>query len=423
MSEFEKIIGYTSIKVELQRICDIIKNPDKYRKLGVKYPKGIILYGDPGVGKTLISKCFMRECGVKCFIVRKDKPDGDFVNYIKQSFDEARKNQPSIVLLDDLDKFANEDIQHKDAAEYVAVQSCIDDSKDDKVFVLATVNNLLKIPDSLTRAGRFDNKICIKRPVGKDAEEIIRYYLGQKEYVKDIDAEEIHRILDGCSCAELEMIINNAGMYAGVENKDKIEMQDIIKACLRHLFNAPNTYREINARNNEQTAYHEVGHAVVAEILEPNSVSLISIDEHDGSIEGLVSCYRPNDISESINTNRIDITRALAGRAQVELKYGVLDMGCGSDIDHADILAFRLVERYALNGFCNYGITYGMPSTTKERMKLSSAFELDRCYMEAKRILANNIEFVENLVKALLKKKTLRHCDIQEIKARSNIKE
>ena len=109
MNEFDKVIGYNSIKLELLRLCDIIKNPNKYEKLGVKFPNGVILYGNPGVGKTLFANCFLKECGVKSFICRKNKPDGEFINFIKEIFDEAKRQQPAVILLDDLDKFANED--------------------------------------------------------------------------------------------------------------------------------------------------------------------------------------------------------------------------------------------------------------------------------------------------------------------------
>ena len=137
MRELDRVIGYESIKQELYRIIDIVRNPEKYKKLGVSVPKGILLSGDPGIGKTLMAKCFIKETGLKVFIIRKDKPDGDFVDYIRETFEKAAKEAPSIVFLDDLDKFANEDRMHLDAEEYVAVQTCIDECKNQAVFVVA----------------------------------------------------------------------------------------------------------------------------------------------------------------------------------------------------------------------------------------------------------------------------------------------
>ena len=136
MSKFDKVVGYEDIKAELIRICDVVKNPEKYDRLGVHMPRGVMLWGDPGVGKSLMAKCFIEESGCKSFTIRKDKPDGDLVNAICDVFAEAKAEGRAIVFLDDLDKFANEDNQHPDAEEYVAVQAGIDTCKDTDVFVL-----------------------------------------------------------------------------------------------------------------------------------------------------------------------------------------------------------------------------------------------------------------------------------------------
>lgn len=141
MSKFDMIIGYTAIKKELKQIADTLKNREAYDRLGVSAPRGLLLYGEPGVGKSLMASAIIEECGRQAFICRKDKPNGDFVKDIKATFDKAMENAPSIVYLDDMDKFANGDERHPDAEEYVTVQSCIDKAKGKEVFVLATVNN------------------------------------------------------------------------------------------------------------------------------------------------------------------------------------------------------------------------------------------------------------------------------------------
>ena len=115
MKEFEQVIGYEDVKREFEYVLDIMLNNGKYSKLGVKTPHGILLNGNPGVGKTLMASCFINASKRKCFTVRKDKPDGDFIKFIKQAFEEAVENQPAIVFLDDMDKFANEDAIHRNA--------------------------------------------------------------------------------------------------------------------------------------------------------------------------------------------------------------------------------------------------------------------------------------------------------------------
>ena len=197
MKAMDKIIGYSSIKRELKQISDTLKNREAYDKLGVSSPRGLLLYGDPGVGKSLMAAAIIEESGRRAYICRKDKPNGDFVKYIKETFDKAAENAPSIVFLDDMDKFTNGDERHPDAEEYVTVQSCIDEVKGKEVFVLATVNNIRNLPRSLRRAGRFDRTIEVEAPRGRDAEAIIAHYLGSKKFVEGVDAKTIARIKPG----------------------------------------------------------------------------------------------------------------------------------------------------------------------------------------------------------------------------------
>ena len=133
---FESIIGYRAIKLELSRILDQLINPEKYAALGVTEPHGLLLHGAPGVGKSTLANCFVESCNRNAYICRKDKSNGDFVDEIVRIFDEAEKNAPSVILLDDLDKFANEDERRRDTEEFVTVQSCIDKVKNKQVFVV-----------------------------------------------------------------------------------------------------------------------------------------------------------------------------------------------------------------------------------------------------------------------------------------------
>lgn len=120
MSSFDKIIGYETIKNELMQICDMINNKSVYEKLGAELPMGVLLYGDPGLGKTLMAKCFIEECKLEAFTIRKNKSE-NFVEHISEVFKHAKEKAPAIIFLDDMDKFANEDNNHRDAEEYVAV--------------------------------------------------------------------------------------------------------------------------------------------------------------------------------------------------------------------------------------------------------------------------------------------------------------
>ncbi len=414
MKGFENVIGYADIKRELARICDLLKNEQKYSALGVTPPGGLLLHGEPGVGKTTMAKCFIAVCGRKMFICRKLKPDGEFVNEIKDTFDEAIAHAPSIVFLDDMDKFANDDRYHRNSEEFVALQSCIDEAKGKDVFVLATANDLDNLPDSLLRAGRFDKVISVKNPTGQDAVAIIRHYLGKKNFIGEIDAEEIAKILNGKSCAELETVINEAGIYAGYAGKDKIDMNDIIKACMRVIYKAPES-ETVEDEFLEQTAYHEAGHAVVAEVLEEGSVSLVSVCEHGSGIGGITAYYQPDRYFRAKKYMENRVLAILAGKAATEVKYGETDVGANSDVNRA----FGIVARF-IDDYCTYGFESRVEGDSSnalyERREVQIYTEIQRYYQTARKILIQNREFFEKLASSLVEKKTLTGKDIRVIK-------
>lgn len=174
---FGEIIGYEDIKKELLIISDMLNNPEIYQELGASINEGVILSGRPGTGKTTMANCLIQSTKRKAYILRKKDADGQFIKAISSVFEEAKKNAPSIVLLDDLDKFSDKDDENCDAEEFVTVQSCIDEARGTGVFVIATVNDIRKIPYSLLRAGRLGKRLKIRVPKKAEATEIIRHYL------------------------------------------------------------------------------------------------------------------------------------------------------------------------------------------------------------------------------------------------------
>ena len=218
MSAFDKVIGYENEKEELFQLCDMAKNPEKYAALGVKLPRGILLYGVPGVGKTLMASALIEEMGEdrNRYVLRKDKSNEEFVESISKTFQEAKAHTPSVIFLDDLDKFAS-DSDSRNPEELIAVQSGIDEVKGTDVFVVATANEIHELPRSLRRPGRFDRILEICPPNRKEAVEIVRHYLKDKKVAADVTAESVARLMDGNSCAALESVLNEAGIYAGYD--------------------------------------------------------------------------------------------------------------------------------------------------------------------------------------------------------------
>ena len=428
MKEFNKIIGYTSIKRELEQIADLYINKEKYDNLGINPPIGILIHGVPGVGKSLMASALIDAIGIKCFVCRKDKPNGDFVKYIKEIFDKAAKESSSIVFLDDMDKFANGDRMHPDSEEYVTVQSCIDKVRNKNVLVIATANNLNCLPKSLLRAGRFDRIIEVDTPNTKDAEQIIKHYLSDKKISDDLDYKSIAKIMNHNSCAELETIINEAGIYAGFDSAECIEMPHFLKAAMRLVFDVPasafeeNAFDEISKSDLINVAYHEAGHVVAHEVLDPGSIALASMFGSNYDVFGGRTVYNIGTCIDSFRKKEINIISSLAGIAAVEQKLGVRDTGCSVDLENAFDNVHDLIVNHCTSGFYLHGEYGEYSDKLREKQEQAVATEIEKYYFKAKEIIALNNSFLENTANSLLEKKILCSKDIENIKHESAIK-
>ena len=413
MENFENIIGYNYIKKELNRIIDCINNREKYEKLGIKIPKNLLLHGVPGVGKTLFANSFINALNRKKYVIRKNMPDGKFVEYLKNQVTDAMNNEPAVVLLDDIDKFSNNDDSHLNSDEFIVIQSLIDDCKDKDVYFIATANRLREMPDSLLRAGRFDTRIKIKEPTLKDSAEIIKHYLKDKKVDKDINYLEIAKLLDGGSCALLETIINEAGLYAGYNDDELIRKKDIVKACLRVIYDAPLSDDEISQERLEVVAYHEAGHALVSEILEPGSVNLLTIDNYFSNKGGITSSTMNDNYWYNIGYMENRITVLLAGKAATELIFNRIDVGAGSDLDRAYDILMRFYNDYYANDFSVFSRDHSDVNKNKGETWIS--LKLKEFYNKAKAILFENKDKLIKLSNELMKNKVLLQEDINKI--------
>ena len=414
MNTFDEIIGYENIKNELLQVCDILHNREFYEKLGAKLPRGIILYGDPGLGKSLMAKCFIKESGLNSYTIRKNKGD-DFVAYIEDTFKAAKENAPSVICLDDLDKFANEDYYRCDAEEYVAVQAGIDDVKDFEVFVIATANDIDKLPDSLVRAGRFDKKIEVSRPTDEDACKIIKHYLKDKKLSDSVNFEDLTKMISYSSCAELETIINEAELNAAYARRDKIETEDILNAVLIMQYHSPKNFASASPEELQKAAFHEAGHIVVSEMLCPGSVGLASIRSMDENDAGgfIHRCKK-------FSNGKQHIMVSLAGKAAVELYFcDRFAEGAKTDLKAAiEYIRNSMEESGAYGiGFLDVeGDNERMSDVTNIRNEAVTYSELERYLLMVKDILFKNRSFLEKIAEELMKKETLLFSDIQSIK-------
>ena len=414
MEKFKSIVGYKAIKLELSRILDQLTNPEKYASLGVTEPHGLLLHGVPGVGKSTMAQCLVEACGRTAFVCRKDKSNGDFINEIVRVFDEAAESAPSVVLLDDIDKFANEDERHCDSEEFVTVQACIDKVKNKRVFVIATANNMRKLPSSLTRAGRFDHILELHSPEGQDAEDIVAFYLSKKAYVADMNVKRIARLLEGKSCAQLETVVNQAGAYAAFDGRTQVEMKDMIKAILRIVFEAPESFSQ-DLSTLPLTACHEAGHALVAELLQPDSVNLVTVLNHDSYAAGIISLHRDEGYFHHKKKMENRVMCLLAGRAAIEVCYGVIDPGANDDLKRAFDIVHRFVDHYCSYGFGQFVFDQYPSNGVLDRRDSRVAAEMEHYYAQTKQLIIENRETLDKLTNRLVEEKTLLGDQVQEI--------
>ena len=408
--EFKNIIGYEKEKQTLKRIIDILNNTEKYKKIGSSIPHGLLMYGVPGTGKTTMAKEFIRCVNRKSFIVRKTKSDGSFIEYIKEIFDKAKKCQPSIILLDDLDKFSVVEGKSENQEEYVVVQSCIDEINESKedVFIFATANNIYSLPISLRRTGRFDIKMEILNPKEKDVYEICKYYLTKKKIDNNINIRNISYILTNSNCSDLEKVCNQAGIYAAYNNKEKIEMEELVRAALENVYK--DNLEECNVSNEYDinVAYHEAGHALIGELLEPGSVSFITIMLSDSHTKGVTKYHENENYYYDIKYTDNRVKTLLAGKAATEIVYKTCDTGSSSDLNKAyDIVCSNIFDDFRYNFDDRASINFHESDEVTKSYNEKTSEIITKYYNEVKELLIINRDKLDKLANNLYKKKIL----------------
>ena len=404
MDNFQTIIGYENIKYELNRIIDHLNNKEKYDKIGAKMPDNVILYGDPGLGKTKTAKAFIEALNRNKYIINKNKANGEFLEYIKNTIKAASNNTPAVVLFDDLDKYSNNDDRHANTDEFILIQSIMDEYSDKDIYYIATANDLFTLPKSLLRTKRLGLELEFDSPTLEDSKKIIKHYLENKKICIDIDYDLLAKMLDGKSCADLENVINEAAINVAYDNRELITMDDLVKAIIKEFYAAPKNFEPRTPNQRQALAFHEAGHVVIQECLEPGSINFVSIDEYVCNIGGLTNVCTNVDYWSDISYMENRVLSIFGGKAATEVILNKKDVGVFSDMNRAKQIVKRFYEEYCIKGFL----------TTKEQEK-EICDMLNEYYSKAKEIILNNKENVYKIANALLDKKILLNNEIKEI--------
>lgn len=417
---FKGIYGYSEEKESIKRIVDMLNNPKKYEDLGCDMLKGLLLYGPPGTGKTSLSLAILNAVNRPNFIIRKESTSDKLNEVLKTTFDKAIKSAPSIILLDDLDKF--DSTEYSEDNSYI-VQSLIDSVKDKDVYIIATVNDITKLPSSLTRKGRFDVKIEITNPAEKDSDQIIKHYLSSKKLSKDVNFDRVCNLLAGYSCADIESVCKKAGILAGYKNQNEILMGDIINSALELLYGGEEN--EIDNDKNEnlkEVAYHEAGHVLVGEILNPGSVRFASVTRN--FVKQGVAAYHKEIKGDDDQNQRNALTRVLAGKAATEVVFNRCDVGANSDLGKAFRIARKFVDSYCSEGFDSW---FDSRDETSERVKANKDEQSSRMvkehYNKAKEILISNRDKLDKIASSLIENKILFEDEIKTLMDSYKVKE
>ena len=358
---FKDVAGIDEEKEELQEIVDFLKNPKKYTDMGARIPKGVLLVGQPGTGKTLLAKAVAGEAGVPFFIIS----GSDFVEMfvgvgasrVRDLFEEAKRNAPCIVFIDEIDAVGRQRGAGlgggHDEREQTLNQMLVEMdgfSANEGVIVLAATNRPDVLDKALLRPGRFDRQIVVPAPDVKAREQILEVHARKKKLADDVDLNIIAKNTSGFTGADLENILNEAALLAARREKQEIGEREIEDAMVKVTMGPEKKTRVRSDKEKKLVAYHEGGHAVVSRYLKTQDpVHEISIIPR--GMAGGYTMYRPTEDKSFISKTEMleNIVSLLGGRASEELVLGDISTGASNDIQRATQIAKAMVTKYGMS--------------------------------------------------------------------------
>lgn len=427
MSKFDRIAGYASEKKELMDLCKIIKKYGDFSARGFRLPRGVLFCGAPGVGKTALAEALIEESGVFCQKIDFNDIDGANVyDYLNEKFKEAKYNSPAIVFMDELDKFVgvpgvgfrntfDMDLTRK-------VLKAIDDNVSNDIMVIATVNEVDMLCSALTRSGRFDKTLIIPLPDVEDRKAIVQLYCNDKQIDEKVNITNIAKITDGFSGADIECLINEAGLQAVLADRNFIKQTDIDDAINKLIFKSSKKIKPLEKQDREVVAIHEAGHLVAGLTLNIEGVSSASIlpQGKSGGHVKIAQCDRTVQRKNEI-LNQVII--ALAGKAAENVFFEQDEyLGASCDIEQASEMVNKLVTSGCVYGFEYYCKSANGPfsNTIVSEAKLQMVENrctavLNDCMKKANDLIVKNAKLIRKYADVLKRDFTLTRDDILRI--------
>ena len=439
---FQDVAGADEEKEELREVVDFLKNPKKYAELGAKIPRGILLVGSPGTGKTLLAKAVAGEAGVPFFSIS----GSDFVEMfvgvgasrVRDLFETAKKNSPCIIFIDEIDAVG----RHRgaglggghDEREQTLNQLLVEMDgfgPNEGVIIMAATNRPDILDPALLRPGRFDRRITVMRPDIKGREEILKVHARNKPMDPTIDLREIAKITPGFTGADLANLLNEAALLAARKGSKSIVYSDISEAVFKIMIGPEKKSRIISEKERKLTAYHESGHAIVLRtVSETDKVERVSIIPAGAA--GGYTAHKPHeDRYYATRQNLIsEIMVSLGGRAAEELIFGEISTGASSDLQSCNAIARDMITKYGMSEQLGnlvfgsdsevfLGKDYGHVQNYSE--KLAGIIDeevkkiIDEAYIEVTRILREKMDMLNAMAATLLEKEKIEGPEFESI--------
>lgn len=438
---FKDVAGNEAAKQDLTEIVDFLKSPKKYEKLGAKIPRGVLLAGAPGTGKTLMARAVAGEANVPFFSISGSEFAEMFVGVgasrVRDLFNKAKKNAPSIIFIDEIDAVAHKRDARGGAGredEQTLNQILVEMDgfdNDSGVIVMAATNRVDMLDKALLRPGRFDRHVNVTLPERKDRLEILKVHFKGKPVEENVDLESLAKKTAGSSGADLANIANEAAITAAREGHKAISNKDLTEAFERVAIGPERKSKVMNERERKITAYHEAGHAVVGHVLpDSDPVHKVTIIPR-GQTGGVTWFLPPEDRSyKSIYELKDILARAMGGRIAEKLIFGkdAVTTGASSDLRNvAELAKSMIVEEGMGEGTRNqvfpseatgyYTITAGKPYSEKTSETIDAEIKKlsDEAAKRAEEVLKANKAVLDKLAEELLAHETLEEAELEPI--------